>query len=91
MDFIEGLPRSKGKTTIFVVLDRLTKCAHFMALFHTYTAKNVAQLFMDSIYKLYGLLTTIVFDKDAIFTGMLWKELLRLLGIEKCLSTAYHP
>ena len=90
MDFIEGLPKSQGKTTIFVVVDRLTKYAHFMAMSHPYTAKDVAQLFMDNIYKLHGLPTTIVSDRDAIFTSMFWKDLLSLLGIEQCLSTAYH-
>ena len=91
MDFIEGLPRSQGKTTIFVVVDRLTKYAHFTALSRPYTAKDVALLFMDNIYKLHGLPATIVLGRDVIFTRLFWKELLRLLGIEQCLSTAYHP
>lgn len=91
MDFIEGLPKSQGKTTIFVVVDRLTKYAHFIPLTHPYTAKDVAQLFLDNIYKLHGLPTTIVSDRDAIFTSMFWQELFMLLGTEHCLSTAYHP
>lgn len=62
-----------------------------MALSHPYTAKDVAQLFLDQVYKLHGLPASIVSDRDAIFTSMFWKELLRLLGIEQCLSTAYHP
>ena len=62
-----------------------------MTMSHPYTAKDVAQLFMDNIYKLHGLPATIVSDRDAIFTSMFWKELLRLLGIEQCLSTTYHP
>ncbi|KAF7117120.1 hypothetical protein RHSIM_RhsimUnG0003100 [Rhododendron simsii] len=53
MDFIEGLPKSHGKTTIFVVVDWLTKYAYFMALRHPYTAKDVAQLVLDNVYKLH--------------------------------------
>lgn len=91
MDFIEGLPRSQGKSTIFVVVDRLTKYAHFMALSHPYTTKDVAKLFLDNVYKLHGLPNTIVSDRDPIFTSLFWQELFKLMGTELCLSTAYHP
>lgn len=67
MDFIGGLPKSKGKDTIFVVVDRLTKYAHFMALSHPYVAADVAQVFSDQVYKLHGWPTTIVSDRDAVF------------------------
>lgn len=70
MDFIEGLPKSHGQTTIFVVVDRLTKYAHFMSLSHPYTAKDVAQLFLDNVYKLHGLPSTIVSDRDVVFTSL---------------------
>lgn len=52
MDFIVGLPNSHGKTTILVVVDRLSKAAQFIALAHPYTASTIAQAFLDSIYKL---------------------------------------
>lgn len=55
MDFIDGLPKSQGYTVILVVVDRLTKYAHFMAVKHPYTAATIAQLFMDNIVKLHGL------------------------------------
>ncbi|PKI54887.1 hypothetical protein CRG98_024718 [Punica granatum] len=55
MDFIEGLPKSGGKEVIFVVVDRCTKYAHFMALAHPYSATIVAQVFLDNVFKLHGM------------------------------------
>lgn len=52
MDFIIGMPKSQGKEVIFVGVDRLTKYGHFMALAHPYTAEQVAEVFMESVYKL---------------------------------------
>ncbi|GJR78670.1 transposon ty3-G gag-pol polyprotein [Tanacetum coccineum] len=61
---VYSLPNSQGKTGILVVVDRLSKYAHFIALSHPYTAKSIAQLFLDNIYKLHGLPTSIVSDRD---------------------------
>ena len=60
MDFVEGLPISKGKKVILVVVDRFTKYGHFLTLAHPYSATDVAKVFMDNIYKLHGLPVTIV-------------------------------
>ncbi|XP_075103126.1 uncharacterized protein LOC142177943 [Nicotiana tabacum] len=60
MDFIEGLPKDASKEVIFVVVDRLSKDAHFMPLKHPYTALDVAQLFMDQVFKLHGMPKSIV-------------------------------
>lgn len=91
MDFIEGLPNSGGKNSILVVIDKLSEYAHFLALSHPYTALNIAQAFLDNIYKLHGVPTSIVTDRDKVFLSVFWKELFKLLKIELKFSTAYHP
>jgi len=65
MDFVKSLPKSGGKTTILVVVDMLTKFAHFLPLTHPYTAKKMENVFIDNIYKLYGLPQVIVSDRDS--------------------------
>lgn len=81
MDFIDGLPNSQGKTVILVVVDRLTKYGHFMPLSHPYTAKDVAKVFFDQVFKLHGLPSTIVSDRDVVFTSHFWHELFTLQGV----------
>ncbi|KAH0696226.1 hypothetical protein KY290_013581 [Solanum tuberosum] len=91
MDFIEGLPKSKGKTTIMVVVDRLTKSSHFIALSHPYTDATVAQAFLDQVFKLHGMPENIVSDRDPIFISRFWQELFSAHGATLSTSTAYHP
>jgi hypothetical protein len=64
MDFIEGLPLSDGADSILVVVDRLTKNAHFLPLKHPYTAISVGKLYVDNIVKLHGVPLTIISDRD---------------------------
>ncbi|KAM0066244.1 putative nucleotidyltransferase, Ribonuclease H [Helianthus debilis subsp. tardiflorus] len=91
MDFITGLPKSKGKNVIFVVVDRLTKYAHFVGMTQPISASSVAKAFIDNVYKLHGWPTTIVLDRDSIFLSNFWQEFTRLQGIAVQMSTAYHP
>jgi hypothetical protein len=91
MDFIEGLPLSDNANVILVVVDRLTKYAHFLPLKHPYTATSVAKVYMDNIVKLHGVPLTIISDRDKVFTSAFWRELIRAVGTKLHYSTAYHP
>jgi hypothetical protein len=91
MDFIVGLPKAGNKSVIMVVVDRLSKYAHFCPLPHPFTPTLVAQVFLDHIFKLHGMPTSIVSDRDPTFTNTFWKELFKLQGTQLNMSTAYHP
>ncbi|KAL0537052.1 hypothetical protein IC582_026020 [Cucumis melo] len=92
MDFITGLPRTlRGFTVIWVVVDRLTKSAHFVPGKSTYTASKWAQLYMSEIVRLHGVPVPIVSDRDARFTSKFWKGLQTAMGTRLDFSTAFHP
>jgi hypothetical protein len=67
MNFVEGLPKSERKDVIMVVVDRFNKYTHFISLNHMYLAPIIAKLFMDNLYKLYGLPVSIVSDRHPVF------------------------
>jgi hypothetical protein len=91
MDFITGLPKSEGKIVIMVVVDRLTKYAHFFSLSHPFKASTIATTFMETIQKLHGVPKIIVSDRDPIFTGNFWTELFSCLGTQLAHNSSYHP
>jgi hypothetical protein len=91
MDFIEGLPVSDSANVILVVVDRLTKYAHFLPLRHPYTTNYVAKAYMDNIVRLHGVPLSITSDRDKVFTSVFWRELMKSVGTKLHYSTAYHP
>jgi hypothetical protein len=90
-DFIEALPRVNGKSVILFVVDRFSKYRHFIALAHPYTVESVAQAFFTDIVRLHGMPQSMVFDRDPVFTSAFWRELMRLMGTKRHMSSAFHP
>jgi hypothetical protein len=73
MDFITGLSKSKGKSVIMVISDRLTKYAHFCALSHPFKSSTFSTAFMETVQNLHGSANIIVSGRDPIFTRHFWK------------------
>ena len=91
VDFITKLLVVAEKNVILVVCNRLSKMMHFVATTGGTSAKGLARLLWDNVWKLYGLLESVVSDKGPQFVAKLTKELNRMLGIKTKLSMAFHP
>jgi transposase InsO family protein len=92
MDFIVGLPRTQsGYDSIWVIVDRLTKVAHFILVKTTYSGPQLAELYMSRIICLHGVPKKIVSDKETQFTLRFWKRLHETLDTQLRFSYAYHP
>lgn len=91
MDFIEALPRINGKTVILTVVDRFSKAVHFIPLAHPYTTMSVACAFFAEIVRLHGIPSSIVSDRDPVFTSGFWSELFRLAGVKLQTTSTFHP
>lgn len=91
MDFITGLPQSRDYTVIMVVLDRLSKYAHFAPLPTRFDALRIAHLFVNTVVRHHGFPKTLVSDRDSVFFNAVWEEIMRLSGTKLKFITAYHP
>ena len=92
MDFVIGLPRTRsGVNAIWVIVDRLTKSAHFLSIRDTWGPKRLARLFIQEIVRLHGTPKSIVSDRDGRFTSNFWRAVHEALGTELKFSTSYHP
>jgi hypothetical protein len=92
MDFITDLPESSGCDQLWVVVDRFTKIAYFIPLQKDgKTTADLAKIFPKEIWKLHGLPTDIVSDRDSRFTSTTWKAVIGTLGIKPRMSTVFHP
>ncbi|GJV90442.1 putative nucleotidyltransferase, ribonuclease H [Tanacetum coccineum] len=92
MDFVTGLPRTQRKhDAIWVVVDRLTKSAHFLPIRKDYPVSKLAEMFQQEIVRLHGTPSAIVSDRDPRFTSRFWKGLQKAWGTRLKFSTAFHP
>jgi len=91
VDFITKLPLAQEYDSILVVVDRFTKMVHFIPTTEKTSAEGLAHLFRDNVWKLHGLLDSIVSDRGPQFAAGIMKELNCMLGIDTKLSTACHP
>ncbi|MCI59277.1 retrotransposon protein, partial [Trifolium medium] len=87
-----GLPKTKkGNEVIWVVIDRLTKAAHFIAMKKGTLVPRLAEIYVEQVVKLNGIPSSIVSDRDPRFTSRFWECLQEALGTKLRLSSAYHP
>ena len=92
MDFITHLPKSDGCSTVWVIVDRFTKMAHFVPVKDGQkTAEGCAKLILENIWKLHGLPRSIISDRDPVFTSKFCAELMGRLDVRLRKSTAFHP
>ena len=92
LDFVTGLPRTVRKNdTIWVIIDRLTKSAHFRAIRVNLHLWRLAELYVSEIIRLHGVPISIVPDRDMRFTSRFWRTLQEVFGTVLNFSTAFHP
>jgi hypothetical protein len=92
MDFITDLPLSEDCDQLWVIIDRFTKMAHFIALRKEQkTAEHLVKIFAREIWRFHGILTDIISDRDSRFPSTEWKQFLGILGVRPRMSTSFHP
>jgi hypothetical protein len=92
MDFITGLPTSaRQNDAIMVVVDKLSKSAHFIPIKSTFKEIDIANLFMKDMFRLHGMPKKIMSDRDMKFPSNFWKSLMAGIETKLLFITAYHP
>ena len=91
MDFITKLPKSpSGYDTIWVIVDRLTKSAHFIPIKESFKMERLTRTYIQEIVRLHGVPVSIISDRDSRFTSRFWQSLQKDLGTKLDMSTSYH-
>ena len=91
MDFVTHLPWIPQRhDAVWVIVDRLTKSAHFLAVRMTFTLERLCQLYIREIVRLHGVLVSIVSDRDPRFTAHFWKSFQKAMGTPLMMSTTFH-
>ena len=92
MDFVTNLPRIfQGHDAVWVIVDRLTKSAHFLAVWMTFTLERFYRLYIREIVRVHGVPVSIVSDRDPTFTVHFWKSFQKAMGTRLTMSTTFHP
>ncbi|GKF66811.1 putative reverse transcriptase domain-containing protein [Tanacetum coccineum] len=92
MDFVTKLPKTTNAyDTIWVIVDRLTKFAHFLPMRENDPMERLMKLYMKEVVTRHGVLVSIISDRDGRFTSLFWQALHKALGTQLDMSTAYHP
>jgi len=91
MDFVTGLPECEGYDAIWVVVDQLSKMRHFVPWKTTVDVRGLAVMFLKQVVRLHGLPKTVICDRGPQFAAVFWKRLCEWFGVDRRLSTAFHP
>ena len=92
MDFVVGLPKTTREyDAIWVIIDRLTKSAHFLPIKITYSLEQLAEIYVREIVRLHRVPVLIISDRDSRFTSSIWKSVHRAMGINLKFSIAFYP
>jgi hypothetical protein len=92
MDLITALPTCNGKDAILTIVDHgCSRAAIFLPCTTTITGAGIAQLYLDNVYRWFGLPTKVISDRDPHFTSHFGHALSQLLGLQQNLSSAFHP
>ena len=92
MDFMTNLPQTPQRhDMVWVIVDRLTKSAHFLAVWMTFTLEELCRVYIHEIVWLHGVLVSIVSDRDPRFMTHFWKSFQKAMGTQLTISTVFHP